>query len=156
MEGEGSGRNNRPLLVLLLLGLVILYVLVQNGSFNGLTNLFNVTPGGTPLFSIPSARPIFPTPIGGAFINSTLQPYNGSINGGNQAAGLTNVTPSGGSYAGKTGCVVPNGWVTYTIQSGDTIATIASTYNVPLDQFVAANCLANPDLVYVGQIVFVP
>ncbi len=148
--------RNRAAIILLLLFLVIIYALSQNGTLV-LPNLFNGTPNGTLFFSV-TARPLFPTAASGPVLFSTVPPYYPT-----QAPVYYGATfPAGGSaatngqFAGQAGCVVPNGWVLYTIQNGDTIGTIATAYGVALDQFVAANCLANPDLVYVGQVVYVP
>ena len=167
--------RNRTTLIFLLLFIVILYVLSQNGGFSSLSNVFSGTPYSGPSFGV-TVRPLFPTPIGGAFLNATVRPYvppavpvsggfsAGGYNGGSAPqSNNTNGSTSNGAgsdpnsaYAGRVGCVVPNGWVPYTIQPGDTIGTIAAAYNIGLDQFTTFNCLANPDLVYVGQIVFVP
>jgi LysM repeat protein len=51
---------------------------------------------------------------------------------------------------------VPNGWVAYTVQAGDTLAAIAASYNLTVDQLAAANCLQDPDLIYEGQVLAVP
>jgi LysM repeat protein len=52
--------------------------------------------------------------------------------------------------------VVPNGWVAYTIQSGETLALIAQRYNLTVQQLASANCMDNPDLIFADQVIAVP
>jgi hypothetical protein len=65
-------------------------------------------------------------------------------------------TPVPGGVVQGGQCVVPNGWVAYTVQPGDTLANIAAVYGLTADQLASANCLSNPDLIYEGQILAVP
>ncbi len=44
----------------------------------------------------------------------------------------------------------------HVVKSGETISTIARDYKVTVDAVVAANQLANPDAIRVGQILFIP
>jgi LysM repeat protein len=44
----------------------------------------------------------------------------------------------------------------YVIQSGDTLAAIATRYNITIDEIVRANNMANPDFVFVGQRLVIP
>lgn len=151
-------RNRASAILILLMLVLILYALAQNGALGNIGSIFNTTPNGTVLFGGITARPIFPTQ-GSRPIFSTLPPnYTppptlifGAPNDPN-----TGSTDPNGVYAGQSGCIVPNGWVPYTIQNGDTIGTIATAYGIDVNQFIAANCLVNPDLVYVGQIIYVP
>jgi len=53
-------------------------------------------------------------------------------------------------------CVVPSGWVAYTVQAGETLAAIAQRYNLTAEQIAAANCLQNADLIYEAQELAVP
>lgn len=46
--------------------------------------------------------------------------------------------------------------LTYTIQSGDTLAAIADRFNVSVDAIVAANSIDNPDVISVGQQLTIP
>src|SRR5262249_37580230 len=71
-------------------------------------------------------------------------------------AGQPTPIPSGGIVSPDGQCIVPNGWIQYTIQSGDTIAAIASTYGLDVQALAAANCMQNPDLIYAGQVIAVP
>ena len=45
---------------------------------------------------------------------------------------------------------------TYTVKSGDTLTKIASAYGVTVQQIVAANNIANPNLIRVGQVLKIP
>jgi nucleoid-associated protein YgaU len=67
---------------------------------------------------------------------------------------IPTAVPGGVASGGQ--CIVPNGWVAYTIQPGDTLANIAAVYGLTVDQLARANCLSNPDLIYEGQILAVP
>jgi lipoprotein-anchoring transpeptidase ErfK/SrfK len=44
----------------------------------------------------------------------------------------------------------------HTVQEGETLAGIAQTYGVSLNELIVANALANPDLLYVGQRLVLP
>lgn len=44
----------------------------------------------------------------------------------------------------------------YTVVSGDTLSGIASEFGVSMSDLVAANGIANPDLIYVGQTIVIP
>jgi peptidoglycan/xylan/chitin deacetylase (PgdA/CDA1 family) len=46
--------------------------------------------------------------------------------------------------------------VTYTVQPGDTLYRIAGTYGTTVSAIVAANNIANPDLIYPGQVLVIP
>ena len=47
-------------------------------------------------------------------------------------------------------------WPAYTIQPGDTLATIAAWAGADVNTLATANCLANPDVISVGQTLYVP
>jgi len=44
----------------------------------------------------------------------------------------------------------------YTVQDGDTLAGIADAHGVSLEELVAANDLANPNLIHAGQVLVIP
>ena len=46
--------------------------------------------------------------------------------------------------------------VSYTVESGDTLGRIAGAHDVSIAELVDANDIANPDLVYPGQILLIP
>lgn len=57
-----------------------------------------------------------------------------------------------------TACVAtsPDGWVAYSIQSGDSLSAIAATRGISIEQLQRVNCLADPDLILPGQTILVP
>jgi len=59
------------------------------------------------------------------------------------------IVSSGGSLA-------PSGGATHIVQAGDFLGAIASRYGVALADLVRANSIANPDLIYVGQVLVIP
>ncbi|MCZ7574662.1 MAG: LysM peptidoglycan-binding domain-containing protein [Ardenticatenaceae bacterium] len=52
--------------------------------------------------------------------------------------------------------VTPTPMVVYTVQPGDTLKAIAAQYNVTVACLVAANAIANPDLIMPGQEIVIP
>lgn len=46
--------------------------------------------------------------------------------------------------------------LTYTVQAGDSLSAIAHAHDVPLDRLITANNIVNPDLLQVGQTLFIP
>jgi LysM repeat protein len=46
--------------------------------------------------------------------------------------------------------------VTYTVQAGDTLSAIAQEHDVSLEALTAANDLANPDVLQIGQVLIIP
>lgn len=55
-----------------------------------------------------------------------------------------------------TGCAIPVNWVTYTVQSGDTLFSIAQRSNSTVDALVNANCLESANILNVGQNLYLP
>ncbi len=53
-------------------------------------------------------------------------------------------------------CGPPQGWVTYTVQPGDTLYHISVAYGVTVRQLQNANCLGNSTLILTGQLLYVP
>ena len=49
----------------------------------------------------------------------------------------------------------PTDQLAYTVQEGDTLGTIAQAYGVSVNDLVAANSIADPDLLYVGQTLII-
>jgi hypothetical protein len=54
------------------------------------------------------------------------------------------------------GCAVRTDWTPYTIQAGDTIGGLAIATNTALADLVIGNCLTTPDVIEVGQTVYLP
>ena len=159
--------RRRATLTLVLFLILLLIILAQNGALNNLfVGLSNVTPifygptaapfaTGRPLsFStLPPSSGVLPAPLGPtAYLPPAYAPTYPAAQG--QSQPTVNGAPVGVVANGQ--CIVPNGWVPYTIQEGDTLAIIAGNYNLTVDQLAAANCLTNPDLIYAGQVIAVP
>ncbi len=70
----------------------------------------------------------------------------------------TMLTPSPAANPSATVCVAqrPDGWVTYRVQSGDTLSGLAAATGITLDELMRVNCLDNPSLIIVGQSLFLP
>ncbi len=56
---------------------------------------------------------------------------------------------SGGGYTGSSGQI-------YIVQPGDTLYTIAVSFNVTVQALMNANGITNPDTIYIGQKLIVP
>lgn len=52
-------------------------------------------------------------------------------------------------------CTPPDGWMAITIQPGDTLTSLAQTYNTSVKKLKAANCLMTDDLIP-GTLFYVP
>ncbi len=151
--------RSRASLILFIFFILLIIILANNGA---LGTLFSTT-STTPIFSGPTARPlVFATAVPGsggviptAYAPTAFMSVPPTTDlGQSQSSGQSNV-PSG-ALAPSGQCVVPNGWVPYTIQSGDTLATIAQRYNLTVQQLASANCMQNPDLIYADQVIAVP
>lgn len=75
--------------------------------------------------------------------------------------GGVTVTPSAGLQSASTQvpsvCAVRADWTaTYAVQRGDTLSAIARRYNLTLQELQDGNCIANADLISVGQVLQVP
>ena len=54
------------------------------------------------------------------------------------------------------GCTPNTAWPTYEVQAGDTLGNIADLTSTTADVLAQANCLPNPELIFVGQELHVP
>lgn len=50
----------------------------------------------------------------------------------------------------------PTGTVTYVVQPGDTLSKIARQFNTTVQAIAQANNIANPNLIFVGQVLVIP
>jgi LysM repeat protein len=55
-----------------------------------------------------------------------------------------------------TATATPAATVTYTVQTGDTLTRIANRYGTTVQELVALNHIANPNLIPVGQVLAIP
>ena len=67
--------------------------------------------------------------------------------------GLTRQTVLGSRYDEVQGAINANSAQYYTVQSGDNLGKIAIQFGTTVDQLVAWNNIANPDLIYAGQTI---
>lgn len=102
------------------------------------------TPTATPTATAENERGANPVATNTPFPSATPARQN---NGG----GNNDTVANGGG-----GCTIRSDWPTYTIRQGDTLSTIASRAGTDLSTLVTGNCLANPDLIEVGQVLRVP
>jgi hypothetical protein len=66
-------------------------------------------------------------------------------------------TPGQPTETPIAGCTPRADWnARYTVQSGDTLSSIAARAGVPLNDFAAGNCIANVSRINVGQVLNVP
>lgn len=67
--------------------------------------------------------------------------------------GLTRQTVLGSRYDEVQGAINANSAQYYTVQSGDNLGKISIQFGTTVDQLVAWNNIANPDLIYAGQTI---
>jgi hypothetical protein len=96
----------------------------------------------------PTLAPV-QTPVLVTSISPTLFASITPLGGG----GGSNPTPP---PVGGTPCAVPGTWVQYTLQNGDSLGDLAQETGVTVQDIVNANCLSDPDTVYVGQVIYLP
>ncbi len=53
-------------------------------------------------------------------------------------------------------CAVPSGWYAYNVAAGDTLGIIAVTIGSTITEIQNGNCLTNADIIYVGQVLYLP
>jgi LysM repeat protein len=53
-------------------------------------------------------------------------------------------------------CPQAAGWIAYTVQTGDSISLLAERTGTTVQELIAANCLANADVINVGQVIYLP
>lgn len=156
--------RDRSSVILFIFIIILILILAQNGLLGSLFVGPNVTPLPTvrPLVfttALPTTPPnvIFPTAnLPTAYAPTVFVPGQPTIAVPPVGVTATQGAPVAGAVSSNGQCIVPNGWVAYTVQTGDTLAAIASNYNLTVDQLAAANCLQDPNLIYEGQVLAVP
>ncbi|MBI5957190.1 MAG: LysM peptidoglycan-binding domain-containing protein [Chloroflexi bacterium] len=69
------------------------------------------------------------------------------------------ITPFGGERTSTpvaSGCVIPERWVSYTIQSGDTLFALAQRFRIGLAELASANCITEANNITAGLVLYVP
>lgn len=109
------------------------------------------TPGAIPIASVgvntqaPATRvAVLTTPT------PTPTPTRLAVQGGG-SAGSTN-----GSNAPSIPCRLRTDWIAYVVVVGDTLSSIASRAGTTTETLVLANCLANANVIRIGQTLYVP
>ncbi len=83
--------------------------------------------------------------------------FNGSLNDLTAfASNAAPVTPQPAPQPPAPQPVAPPQAVTYTVQPGDTLYAIAVKYGTTVQAISAANNIANPNLIRVGQVLKIP
>lgn len=100
------------------------------------------SPTPTPLPSFTPTAPTTPTQQV-IIVTATPTPTATTAQGGGIPPTLANCSPQ-------------TTWPVYTVQAGDTLGTLALRTGTTVVQLVAANCLSNPEWIYVGQRLYVP
>lgn len=98
-----------------------------------------LTPTATPT-EAPTQAPVFIDARGTATIPA-------------QAAASATPAPT---VAVRPNCVIRTDWFLYAVYPGETLSRIAARAGTTANALAAANCLANPDRIYAGQLVRVP
>lgn len=83
--------------------------------------------------------------------------YNGNLDGDVAYKDYPSIIKSNGlnGYAGGTVTPKPTE-TTYTVVAGDTLSGIASRYGTTYQELARINNIANPNLIYVGQVIKIP
>lgn len=63
--------------------------------------------------------------------------------------------PSGGGVP-LPNCPQPSGWITYVVQTGDSLGALAANTGTTINALAQANCLDNPDSLFSGQTIYLP
>ncbi len=69
------------------------------------------------------------------------------------------ITPFGGEQTrtpSASGCPIPEAWIAYSVQPGDTLFSLARRWGVGTSALAEANCLDDPNAITVGQILYAP
>lgn len=144
--GACNLQANRPLAVPLLQGAA-----TATETIPPSTPLPSLTPSRTllppPTFEPPTLTPIpSNTPVPSLTPTTILGVVIPGLNG------LETPTPTG-----TPGCQVRKDWkLTYTVQPNDALARIAERYGTYVSDLAAGNCISDPNVISVGQVLHVP
>jgi LysM repeat protein len=110
-------------------------------QFASVTPVPSVAPGSFDTGTItPTTQVIVPNSTNAVFVGATAVPSTNQL----------------GPVLPPSNCTIPTGWQPYTVRAGDTLAVVAASIGSTADQLQSANCLTNPELIYVGQTLYLP
>lgn len=70
---------------------------------------------------------------------------------------FTPPAPDGsGIIAPDPNCPIPVNWVAYTVETGDSMGLLAQQTSSSVQEIANGNCIADPDSLYVGQVLYLP
>ncbi len=129
--------------------------------FQGAATATETIPPSTPLPSLTPSRTLLPPPT---FEPPTLTPIpsltpvptlTATLDLGVSIPGLNGLeTPT---PEGTPGCEVRKDWkLTYTVKPNDALSRIAAMYNTYANTLAEGNCLTDPNVISVGQVLHVP
>lgn len=102
-----------------------------------------------------SAQPPTPPPSQTPFIIIATQPPATNTTAPTNIPAPTSTPNLGG--AGNIPCTgAPASWISYIVQPGDTLGILAQRTGATLAQLTTANCVSNPNLLAVGQVIRLP
>lgn len=71
-------------------------------------------------------------------------------------AGMGDGTTGGAVIAPNANCPQPVGWITYLVESGDTLGLLSLQTDTPVADLATANCITDTDTLYTGQTLYLP
>lgn len=149
-------RNRRLGAVVLVLLMVVAFALV---AFARLPGLLPSGIGAGPTASGVEETPLSsnePTSAGPASPSATPAPSLAATPAGSVEAATATPAPATAAPAPTPQETPAATSQTYTIQRGDTLSSIARQFGTTVDALVAANGIADPSIIRVGQILIIP
>ncbi len=117
-----------------------------------------IIPGAEGGYAVPAPQAYPQQPPADNYYQQPGQGYQQPGDGYYQQPGQGYQQPEGGYYPqpgyGQPGMPGPAG--THTVAAGETLYSIASRYGLSADAIAAANGLANPNQIFVGQVLYLP
>jgi LysM repeat protein len=65
-------------------------------------------------------------------------------------------SPNATATAAAAACEYPEGWVPYTVQSGDVLINLAEFFGLTLAELQEGNCMDDETLIYPGDVIYLP
>ena len=152
--------NNRYFLPTLVTAAILIFAIGTGLLLYGVLNRRAPRPIPTPIILIPTPQatgaPGELSPVG------TGEPVAGNLESPRPTGSITvtltptaTLDPTRFTPTPKL-CPTPPGWVTYTIQRGDTLFKIAQLAGSSVDSLAEANCIEDPSIIEVDQVIYVP